>query len=602
MTKRRATFISMTFSLTHRKIIGLSLAVALGLIIVGFFVFRRVPRVAMERYVPATALAFVEVDSFADLVDGLTHTKAWRELAPVLGLSSQLRQLGSIGDLVGRSGLGPDEVVVAGRAQYAFAITGIESNAVETEDGADIHVKPLFALIIETHMKSETAARLISDRASAVVERIYGQSVAQDTEDYHGTKVLVFRGPPPKKPLLTSALGSVIVVANDSQAMTACLDSISGRASSLVEDPLLSQKRAEVGNSPAVFGYVTASGVQKLIELWPLLALSRTTDPDTASLIADLIEHVSKQSVSGFLYSLTFERGGVTEKYLAVLRPEVAEALTEPLKPATGASFASARLIPRLIHSATFLNVERAGELPERILKRLSPTVDIVAGVALREFVINFRKQYGLESSDSIGDAVGSEIAVVNFGDERPRAMLIKVNDPKKLEAVIGGYLMRKGESIRREQLNGVEVMIGSNDDRRAAAYVGEFLVLGTRDQIARIIETSVNRDGLLGNEDGDARFKAVVAARPADASIVSYRSRVDDAGKLVLAISKLTRVTDGSPELLQSDSARAALDRLTRSQSFSEFRGSGVYIEARSAVGGFGVLASLMSGGADTP
>lgn len=582
----------MELSLTRTKIIIASSVLVIVLALAAFFVLRRAPHVAMERYAPASALAFVEVDSLTDLADGLTHTKAWRELAPVLGLSSQLRQLGFVGDLIGRTGLGPDEVVVTSRAQYALAITGIESKAEETDKGGDIHLRPLFALIIETHSKPETAARLISQRASTIVERVFGQSVAEDTEDYHGAKVLVFRGPPSRRPLLASSLGSVIVITNDTQAMMACLDSISGRASSLAEDPILAQKRSEVGIDPSVFAYVTAAGSQKLLELWPLVALSRASNPETASLVAELIEHVSKELMSGLFYSLAFDNDGVTEKYLTLLRSEMAEALIEPLKPAPAASFESARLIPRSIASATFLNVDGAGQLPERILKSISPNVDIVAGVALREFVINFRKQYGLESSDSIGDAVGSEIALVNFGDDQPRAMLIKVNDKQKLEVALGRYLTRKRESLRREQIKNVEITVNANDDHRAAAYVGKFLILGTRDQIVKMIDTSENRDGL----DGDVRFKQVLSSRPV-AAIVSYRSRVDDAAKLMLGISKLTKVTDGSPELLESDSAREALSRLPRSNSFTQFRSSGVYVETHSAVGSFTMFGSLIGG-----
>jgi hypothetical protein len=584
-------------SFTRRKIAGASSVLAIGLVVAGFFVLRRAPRIAMERYAPARALAFVEVDSLADLVDGLTHTKAWRQLAPVLGLSSQLGQIGFVSDLIGRTGLGPDEAVVAGRAQYAIAITGIESNAGETDEGAYIHLKPYFVLIIETHMKPETAARIVRERAPAVAERIYGESVAKDTEVYYGTEVLIFRGPGSTRPLLVSALGSVVLIANDPESMTACLDSIAGRATSLAEDSTLKQMRSEVGSGNSVFGYVTASGIQKLVELWPLLALSRAADPDTASLVADMIEHVSKESVSGLLYSLAFESDGVTEKYLTMLRAETADALMEPLKPAPAASFASPRLIPRTIESLTLLSAERAGEVPERVLKRLSPTVDIVAGVALREFVINLRKQYGIEPSDSIGAATGSEIGIVNFGDDQPRAMLIQVSDKAKLEAAVARYLTRKGGSVTREQSSGVEIMVSSNDDRRAAAFVGDFLVFGTRDQIVKIVETEGNHDGL----DIDLRFKQILASRPADASIVSYRSRVDDAGKLLLAISKLTRVTDGSPELLERDSAREALNRLPRSNSFTVFRGSGIYIETHSAVGNFSVLGSLFGDQAES-
>src|SRR5215813_8813121 len=130
--------------LTRRNLIACSSLLLVALILGGFFVFRRVHRIRMETYVPANVLAYVEIDSLTDLVDGLTHTKAWRELAPALGMSSQIRQVGLVADLIGRSGFGPDEAVVAGRAQYAVAITGIESNAGQSDEGPFIHLRPHF--------------------------------------------------------------------------------------------------------------------------------------------------------------------------------------------------------------------------------------------------------------------------------------------------------------------------------------------------------------------------------------------------------------------------------------------------------------------------
>ncbi len=570
-------------------IIGSSFVI-IALVVAGFIVLRRPPGVSMERYAPASALAFVEVDSLTDLVDGLTHTRAWRELGPVLGLSSQLGQVGFAADLIGRTGLGPDEAVIAGRAQFAIAVTGIESNAGETEEGAYIHLKPRFALIIETHLKPETATRLVRDRVPIIAQRIYGASVVEESEDYRGARLSVFRSTEPGRQLLASAFGSVVLIANHADAIKSCLDAIGGRTSSLAEDSTLKESRGEVGSDPSVFGYVTASGIQKLVELSPLLFAGGSSQAETANSVSDLVEHLSNQAISGLLYSAKFEGGGVTERYLTLLRLEVSEALSEPLKPAPAATFETLGFIPREVENLTVLNVERAGELPERVFKRLSPTVDIVAGVALREFVINLRKQYGLEPSDSAGDAVGSEIAIVKFGDDQPRAMVMTVNDESKLRGAVARYLRRKGASVANEQYDGTEIMRSSSDDRRAAAFVGTVLVLGTRDQIVRSIETHAARNGL----DGDERLKQIIASRPANASIISYRPRVEDASKLLLVISKLTRVTDGSQKLLEHDSARRALDRLPPSGSYTEFRNNGIFVETRSAVGNFGLLGSL--------
>jgi hypothetical protein len=580
--------------LTRRNVILASVILAVALAAFAYFALRRPQRVNMERYVPASALAFLEIDNLADLVDGLTGTKAWREIAPVLGLSSQLRQLGLTGDLIGRTGLGPDEAVVAARAQYAIALTGVDAETGETADGPYVNFKPRFALLVETHGQPDTAARLVRDRASIIAERIYGSSVARDSEDYQGSELLVFRGPQPGRQLVAASSGGVIVIGNDDAPVKSCLDAISGRAESLAQDETLIQMGAAVDRDAPVFAFVTEAGIGKLVELGPALVASRfPAEPETVGSIAGLFEHISKQASAGLLYSSGFASGGVIEKYLTALKPPVAEGLAEPLKPAPGASFPSLQLIPREANDVTILNIERAGEFPERALKQLSPRLDVVAGLALREFIINFRKQYGLEPTDRIGDALGDEITLASFNDGKPLAMFVSVKDKARLTPIITRYLEREGATLATDSYNGTEVLISSNEDGRAAAFVGAYLILGTRDQITKAIDAQKNGTSMAN----DAGLKDAIANRPASASIISYRPETNDAGELLLAISKLTRVTDGSRDLLEQDSIRAALERVPPKVSFTEFRRSGIYTETRSAVGNFSLIASLFGG-----
>jgi hypothetical protein len=559
-----------------------------------YFVMRRPERAHMERYVPASALAFIEIDNLPDLFDGLTDTKAWREIAPVLGLSSQLRLLGFTSDLIGRAGVGPDEAVVAARAQYAIALTGVDAEAGATDDGPYIHFKPRFALVVETHASPETAARLVRERASIIAQRIYGGSAVEGSENYQGNDLLIYHGPQPDRQLVAAASGSVIVIANHATPVKSCLDAINGREESLAGDETLKQMRPTIDRGAPVFAFVTESGIAKLVELGPALIAGRFPgDPETISSMAGLFEHLSKQAAAGLLYSSEFASGGVIEKYLTALKPLVAEGLAEPLKPASGASFPSLQLVPNDVKDFMILNVERVGELPERALKNLAPRVDIVATLALKQFVMNFRKQYGLEPSDQVGDAIGNEVTVASFADGNQMAMIIRVTDKARLTPIITRYLESDGAKLTTDSHAGTEINISSNEDGRAAAFVGNYLVLGTRDQIAKIIDTQASGISMANDE----RLKDAIAKRPASASIISYRPETSDAGELMLAISKLTRVTDGSRELLEQDAVRAALDRVPPRVSFTEFRGSGIYTETRSAVGNFSLVASLFGG-----
>ncbi|HLG14637.1 MAG TPA: hypothetical protein VJH03_09085 [Blastocatellia bacterium] len=557
-----------------------------------YFVLRRPARVPMERFAPATSLAFIEVDSLPDLVDGITSTKAWREVAPVLGLSSQIRQIGLAADLMSRAGIGTDETVVAGRAQLAVVLTKIESKPHAAEGLPSVPFK--IAIIVETHSSPETAARLVHDRAQLLARRVYGDAAAPESEDYAGVELLRFRGPEPGRQLIAASSGSVVLVANNDDAIKSCLDTISGRAPSLAENNTLKELRPKVDHSASVFAFVTERGVEELLKFGASVFAGRfTTDADRASSIVELFGHLSKQTAGGFLYGSEFTEDGLTERYLTVLRPQLGEALIEPLKPAATADFESLPLIPAGIEDLTILNVEAAGDLPERMLKQLSPRVDLVAAIALREFVINLRKRLGLDSTDSVGSAIGNEIALVKFSDHEPVAMLTRVKDKTALLPIVSRYLARSGAPRSAEQYNGIEVNGSPGDDSPGAAFVGEYLVLATRPQIRNIIDTRAGGGGIRTDEG----LKSALAARPAGASVISYRPGANDAGEFMLTVSKLTRVTDGSRDVMNREPFRAALKRLPGSISFTEVLKDGVYTESRSAMGSFPLIASIFTG-----
>jgi hypothetical protein len=337
-----------------------------------------------------------------------------------------------------------------------------------------------------------------------------------------------------------------------------------------------------------VFAYIPQAGTEKLAELWPLLAAGTSGETANMNSFADLIDHLSKQAGAGLLYSLSFEGEGVTEKYLTVLRDQVADALSKSLRTNQSGEFASLTMVPKNATSLTVFNVENAGALPERVLKQLSPAVDIVTGVALREFVIAYRKQYGLEPSESAGDAIGNEVAVISFDDDKPRAMLLRVNDRARVSALMDHYLGSKGGPVASEDHDGMQIKTSSVDENRSAALAGDYVVLGTRDHIVSIIEALERRDG-----EGD-RIRKAFSNRPLNSTILRYKFGVGEAGKLMLVLSKVTRVTDGAPELLESDAMHKALGELPRSVSFTEFRDYGVITETRSAVGNFGAIGSI--------
>jgi hypothetical protein len=430
----------------------------------------------------------------------------------------------------------------------------------------------------------------MNECANLLAQRVYGESVTEESLDYNATALKVFHGPTPDRELVAASSGSVALTGNNTEAMKACIDSIGGRSQTLADDETLKRRRSAVDSNASVFGFVTEAGVRKLAEIGPAIIASRSpARADRVSAFSDLLQNVSKATIIGLLYAAELTPQGVTERYLAVLRPHVAESLM-PAFSVGAPEMNSLSLVPRDSREATLIRVQRVGELPERALKQIAPNLDVVAGVALREFVISLRKQYGLESAESAGEAVGDELTLAEVGTEQPRVMIIRVRDRDKAAALAEKYLNVGGGAIAGETYNQVEIRFSSSDARRAASFVGEYLVLGTQDQIKASIDAQASGAGLTTDE----RFRDAFANRPGNAAILTYRPESESAARLLLAISKLTRVTDGSPRLLESDGMRKAIGRLPATLSTTEFREYGVYSQTKSSVGSFGLLASL--------
>jgi hypothetical protein len=579
--------------LTRRNsLIALGIVVP-ALAVAAYFALRRPPRAQMERYAPASALAFIEIDDLSRILDGLADTKAWQELAPALGLSSQLKQISWAADLMGRTGIGPEELVLASRAQYAICITGLDAETGATHAGPYIHFKPRFAIIAETHAKPEAVSRLVRERASILAQSIYGESAVEEWQDHLGTQLLLFHGPQPERELVVAASGSIILIANNLLAAKSCLDAIEGRAVSLAEDHTLKERRRVVDHNACIFAFVTAAGIKALAELGSALLVSRViNDPEQISTVAGLFAHIAKQAVEGLLYSSEFDSGLVSERYLTVLNPQLASEMSQQIKPAPVADFKSLAFVPRGTLDFTTFKVESVGELPENLLKRFAPRLDVVAGLALRELLSELSKQLGLE--DSLAGAIGDEVTLVKFDDQEPVAMLIEVRDKARLLSAVTRHLTRGGAFVSTQQLSGVEIAISSNPDGRAAAFAGGLLILGTREQVARIIAAQASGNVLAD----DQRLSAILTARPQGAAITSYRANMNEAAEMMLAIAKLMRVNDGSRlKLLEQDAVRAALSGVPPGVSFTEFRSYGIYTETRSAVGNFSLLGSLIEG-----
>src|SRR5262245_58803789 len=95
-TKSRERAPRKRFNFSRKRLVLASLVI-LSLAVGGWIYTRRPKPVVIASYAPETALGYLEINNWPQMIDNLTSTEAWRELAPAYGIPKELDYFGKIG-------------------------------------------------------------------------------------------------------------------------------------------------------------------------------------------------------------------------------------------------------------------------------------------------------------------------------------------------------------------------------------------------------------------------------------------------------------------------------------------------------------------------
>src|SRR5438132_3359880 len=115
--------------------------------LIGGWLFWNWPRRAdMSAYVPADSLAFVEADDLSAVAEGIVNTEAWKAISGPADASLKLPNSRWV-NFARWTGIGSTEGVVLARSQFAISWMSVSQN----ENGNAVQVKPIGAIVVETH-------------------------------------------------------------------------------------------------------------------------------------------------------------------------------------------------------------------------------------------------------------------------------------------------------------------------------------------------------------------------------------------------------------------------------------------------------------------
>ena len=565
-------------SLSRKKVVlGLLLA---ALVAAGWWLYsQRVRRVSMAQYVPASALGFVEVNSAPQVIEQLTATNAWRQLAPAYGLSDKLNYVSKLGGLAQFAGALGGEATLLARAQFAVAVTALEVRGEQ--------IKPRWALIAETHTGKGALQAVIEKRLPELARRAFGNATRVASE-YAGVPIVVYKTGEEKQ-LLSAQIESVWLLANHPEAMRACIETRLGRAPALSSNTYLSQARAAVERSGEIFGFITGDGVTRLLRFGSFMlaggAIGTVGKAALAGAVGDIFSDFSAKSTDGIAYGVSFENGAVVDRYELLLKPDLTESLRAALKVNTAAPRVLS-LLPATVREVTLLNLENPGQAFGTLETAISGRVGAGQSFILRQFLSGMQEAFfGLRADQLAARAIGEEVASLNFTDDvEGRIWLLKMRDKALLRKLIEKILTGGGPGLQRESRGGAELWNSSDAGRGSAMFFGDYAGLGKRAQLLKLLD---DRRGL---KLSDAP-QLTQASRPSQTGVMlSLASTKEDSAELMARVARVLGIAKVADD-------PAVLNQLPLAVSVTSFTPQGLYVEAHAPLGSFPLFAAVASG-----
>lgn len=306
-------------------------------------------------------------------------------------------------------------------------------------------------------------------------------------------------------------------------------------------------------------------------------------------ILQDVLSDLAARSSAGIAWGTGVEDGRVVDRYALLIKPDLVESVKPRIRTITTESKALA-MLPGNIDDLTLVRLERPNQAIDEIERAVSARIGVGQSFILHQFLLGARQSLmGIDPKDAAYAAIGDEIASFRFADQtEERLWMIEVRDRTMMNKIAGNYLRGENATLQAERIENHEVLNSSDPNRGSAAIVEQFIILGKRQQLARLL-SSLTGDRKLTR---DPRFIAAASAiSPAfvtsPAFVIGFDSTAVESAEMLSAISKWV----GGRQL--SSPPQGIFEQLPFSVSSTTLRDEGLYIETRSA---FGTLPFFLS------
>lgn len=465
---------------------------------------RTPPKIDMRKFAPIDAVIYLESNNFAAMLESLTESPAFQELAADKVDFSALENI-----------------------QIAVVVTDFETS--EKQGGGEssiLNFKPKFVAIAETRAWSWQTLSLAENQINNFVVKNFGQETRLEKIDKNDGKFFTWTTTDGRE-IYAFVQNSLIYFGNDAAAIEKCLSVKNGNAESLLKNESLARNYSA---DNLAFGYISPAGIARIASLAGVgLAVQTTEESDERNFIARILPQILQNTTKQIIWTANKTERGIEDKFTIALNPEVSSAINQnPVAP-IGNRKHSIEFLPSEIFSATSYDLKNPSAAWRDLLSLAAQNADSLSSKLLMKYSDALLEPYGISSAELFLDSIDREIITARFDEEGEKSLIIAdVKDAKNLKKSISSEIKF---NLPPTKLNNAEIWF-SDDKNIAAAFVENKLILGDGESVLKCLQAGESNRENIGNQ----RFQKFSESH----SLAStFGKDVDSAAKIVGVLAR---------------------------------------------------------------
>lgn len=501
----------------------------------------------LERYLPADAVGFVEVNDLRAQALKVIDSEAWREFTKENQAASTLFMMAA-----NHAG--------ALDASYAVALLGADA----APDGKR---EPQFALVAE--FNSGAARRTFESRVLRFVSEAEQKGVTTRQEQY-GEATINYVTPEGKHGFAYAQAGDTLFLSNAGESVKRLLDVRAGKQPSLETNQTFAQARASAKAFDGMFGFLDGARLTSLVDNAP---------PDNKGVAAfrELFHGTGASGVESVAFTSEFEDGRVVERFNVTAPRREGVLATVAANPPTPQNLLS--LVPEDALAAFDASIANAPQTFDQMIALAGQLAEQTGKKSPTDALAEFTDKTGVDLRGDLLGSLGAEFCAAHLraGDGDGGVIILSVRDREAFAAALAKFAAHKQRPTSEREYKGVTIQRVEGENGHALEYAfvgGNFVGSGKGEMVERVIDTAQGGRSLKSS----AAYAAASAQAAAPAQFVYYNSNVD-------YLNHLGHALKSSDDTFKADGQRAAL---RPSFAYGLTRPEGFYVESRTPLGTF--------------